>query len=99
RPPRAPPFPYTTLFRSALHGISRAEANHRIAYLLDGVGMTAAADRPFRSYSTGMRQKLAIARGLLNKPRVLFMDEPTRSLDPISDRKSTRLNSSHVKIS
>ena len=48
------------------------------------VGLEKDADMRFQSYSTGMRQKLAIVRGLLSEPRVLFVDEPTRSLDPVS---------------
>ena len=55
--------------------------------LLDVLGLTSAADRPFRGYSSGMRQKLAIARGLINEPRIVLYDEPTRSLDPLSARQ------------
>jgi ABC-2 type transport system ATP-binding protein len=71
-------------FFAALYHVPPATARQRIDALLHGVGLAGDADRPFRTYSTGMRQKLAIARGLLNQPQVLFMDEPTRSLDPIS---------------
>jgi ABC-2 type transport system ATP-binding protein len=46
--------------------------------------MTDHIDRPFRTLSSGQRQALAIARGLLDEPSIVFMDEPTRSLDPIS---------------
>src|SRR3972149_1359387 len=56
----------------------------RIAHLLDILGLSEHADGSFQKYSTGMRQKLALARGLLVEPRILFLDEPTRSLDPIS---------------
>jgi ABC-2 type transport system ATP-binding protein len=71
-------------FFAALYHVPRSTAKHQIDKLLHHVGLTDAADRPFQTYSTGMRQKLAIARGLLTEPQVLFMDEPTRSLDPIS---------------
>jgi len=56
----------------------------RIDELLNLVGLSEQADIRFTNYSTGMRQKLAIARGLLSEPQVLFVDEPTRSLDPVS---------------
>jgi ABC-2 type transport system ATP-binding protein len=49
------------------------------------------ADRMFKDYSTGMRQKLAIARGLLTDPEIIFMDEPTRSLDPPTAQNLRRL--------
>ena len=48
------------------------------------MGLEKDADIRFQNYSTGMRQKMAIIRGLLSEPRVLFVDEPTRSLDPVS---------------
>lgn len=48
------------------------------------LGMTEHLDRPFGTLSTGQRQSLAIVRGMLDEPAILFMDEPTRSLDPIS---------------
>ncbi|MDY7077079.1 MAG: ABC transporter ATP-binding protein [Chloroflexota bacterium] len=73
-------------FFAALYGLHGAEANERIAELLSLVELSEHADRRFTGYSTGMRQKLAVARGLLAKPRVVFMDEPTRSLDPVIAR-------------
>jgi ABC-2 type transport system ATP-binding protein len=70
-------------FFAALYDLYGAAADGRIGELLDLVGLREHADRCFMDYSTGMRQRLALARGLLSMPRVLFMDEPTRSLDPV----------------
>jgi len=59
----------------------------RVEELLELVGLTAAAKRKVKTYSSGMKQRLLIARALVNRPRVLFMDEPTRGLDPTSARE------------
>jgi ABC-2 type transport system ATP-binding protein len=83
-------------FFAALYHVPPKRARERIEMLLRGVGLEDAADRPFRTYSTGMRQKLAIARGLLNEPHVLFMDEPTRSLDPISAQSVRRFVADYI---
>jgi ABC-2 type transport system ATP-binding protein len=71
-------------FFGTLYGVPPRELQERSEELLETLGLTPAADRPYQSYSSGMKQKLAIARGLLADPRVVFYDEPTRSLDPLS---------------
>jgi len=71
-------------FYASLYHLPRKLARKRIDELFNLVELVKEADIRFQNYSTGMRQKLAIARGLLSEPRVLFVDEPTRSLDPVS---------------
>jgi len=74
-------------FFAALNAIPPAEARRRIDRILGLVGLEAEADLRFNAYSTGKRQMLAFARALLTDARILFVDEPTRSLDPGSARR------------
>lgn len=69
-------------FFAALQDMDRASAARRIAELGELTGISGYLDAPFSDYSTGMRQKTAVARALLHDPEVLLMDEPTRSLSP-----------------
>ena len=69
-------------FFASLHNFYSDEARDVVDDLLGVVDLKYAADERFLTYSAGMKQRMAIARGLLNDPAVLFMDEPTRSLDP-----------------
>ncbi|MBE0428418.1 MAG: ABC transporter ATP-binding protein [Thermoleophilia bacterium] len=73
-------------FFAALRGISREKAARRIPEVLDQVGITEAANRRFQEYSTGMKQRLGLARGLLADPEIFFMDEPTKGLDPLATK-------------
>jgi ABC-2 type transport system ATP-binding protein len=65
-----------------LHGLHGAELKQRVDSLLDRFSLAAASSRVASTYSGGMKRKLDIAMGLIHKPRVLFLDEPTTGLDP-----------------
>ncbi len=70
--------------QATLHGIPRGEGRRRGDELLDRVGLIAAADRRVGTYSGGMQRRLDLAAALVHEPRVLFLDEPTTGLDPVS---------------
>ena len=70
--------------QASLQGIPRAERRARADALLARVGLREAADRRVRGYSGGMKRRLDLAAALVHEPRVLFLDEPTTGLDPVS---------------
>jgi ABC-2 type transport system ATP-binding protein len=78
-------------FFAGLSGFSTHEAAHSIEKVLELVGLADRADERLQIYSTGMKQRLSIARGLLHDPPILFMDEPTKSLDPTATCRLHRL--------
>ena len=70
------------MLQGHVQGMGGKDLRSRTATLLDLVGITEAADRIVKTYSGGMRRRLDIALGLVHRPRVLFLDEPTTGLDP-----------------
>jgi ABC-2 type transport system ATP-binding protein len=74
-------------YHARLYGRSRTAARGLAASLLEEVGLAERGRSLISSYSRGMRQRLGIARALVNEPKVVFLDEPTLGLDPAGQRQ------------
>ncbi len=70
--------------QARLFGLSGTEAKQRVNELLEIVSLNDSADRPTRSYSGGMKRRLDLICALVHQPRIVFLDEPTTGLDPIT---------------
>jgi ABC-2 type transport system ATP-binding protein len=70
------------VLQGRLYGMGGARVRSRAAELLARFGLEDAAGRPVKTYSGGMRRRLDVALGLVHRPQVLFLDEPTTGLDP-----------------
>ena len=75
------------LLFARLYGVSKS----RIEEILKQVGLYDSKDTPAEKFSTGMRQRMLLARALINYPKVLFLDEPTSGLDPTTSKKIHKL--------
>lgn len=74
-------------FCAALYSMPKQERQRRAEELLNGFGLAEAAHRKFAGYSKGMKRKLTIAAGIIHRPSILFLDEPTTGLDVASARQ------------
>jgi ABC-2 type transport system ATP-binding protein len=70
------------VLQGELYGITGRELRRRAAEALERFGLADAADRQAKTYSGGMQRRLDVAMGLIHRPQVLFLDEPTTGLDP-----------------
>ena len=73
-------------FFARLYNLPHRQVRARCEALLSWLDLTDKADHPLMNYSSGMKQRMAVARALLHDPAILYMDEPTRSLDPQAAR-------------
>ena len=78
-------------FCGSLYGMHKEVREKRAKELLEQFDLTGAGKRPFKAYSKGMRRKLTIAAGIIHRPRILFLDEPTTGIDVESARQIRQL--------
>ena len=76
----------TVDFYARLSGMQARERGPRVDEVLERVGLSGAADRPVRTYSRGMRQRLGLAQAIVHRPRLAILDEPMSGLDPMGRR-------------
>jgi ABC-2 type transport system ATP-binding protein len=79
------------VYYGRLYGLSKGEATRKAKELLELTGLGEDGMRLFEEYSLGMRAKLSIAKALINDPEIVFLDEPTIGLDPLSARRIRNL--------
>jgi ABC-2 type transport system ATP-binding protein len=79
------------IFYGTLFGADKETATSRATELLGILDLSQAKDKKLSAYSTGMRQRLSLARAMMHRPKVLFLDEPTAGLDPESIQSVNQL--------
>lgn len=79
------------VFYGKVFGLSHSDSRNRAQEMLDTLGLNGASDEKLSSYSTGMRQRLSLARAMIHSPKIIFFDEPTSGLDPESAQRVNEL--------
>jgi len=72
---------------AALHGVASAQVKDRVAWALEWTGLADRADEPTKRFSGGMKRRLNIACGIMHRPEVVLLDEPTVGVDPQSRQR------------
>jgi len=88
------PLQYVSFF-AELYGVDSAEAQSRAREALAAMGLAKHLGRPIGSFSSGMRRKVDLVRALVHRPRILFLDEPTRQLDIVARSEFWRTLRAH----
>ncbi|MCS7113697.1 MAG: ABC transporter ATP-binding protein [Candidatus Bathyarchaeota archaeon] len=84
-------------FAYALRGVPRSEASERIEYITSAIGFEDRLDKHFIALSGGEKQVVIVMRAILHNPEVCFLDEPSKSLDPVTARRVRRFLKDYAK--